>query len=331
MEMIRKKLKQLAAYIPPKYPVVEHHAIAVREFPPLRNRKKQWPYLLMTLALLVPTIYFSLIASDVYVSESKFVVRTSEKNTVSLFGGVLDQIGIGESHSDSWIVHDFMLSRDVLQKLDQELNIKKAYSSKKIDFISRFPSIKFWDKSLEAFYDYFQSQVAVSLDPAASITTLTVKSFSPTLAWQINKKLLQLSEELINRLNERARNDMITVAQDEVSETTKKIYHLSAEISKLHHKKVIADPEGQGLQLQRLSLEKELANKELALALAALQKAKAQAAKQQLYIVRVSNPLKPDTAIEPRRLRAILSAFLLSFLVWSILSLLVSSVKEHHA
>lgn len=332
MNIIKKKLKHLVVVYASSTPSIARQISKIKGKPYLRKvSSKQWFYLIMSTTLLISLIYFAFIASDVYVSESKFVVRTSEKNNASPFGGVLEQIGIGESHSDSWVVHDFMLSRDVLHKLNQDLTIKQSYSAKNIDILSRFPGIKFWDESMEAFHDYFQSQVSVTIDPLASITTLTVKSFNPELALKINQKLLQLSEALINQLNDRARNDMINLAQREVEETTDKIYKLSAEISQLRHKRTIADPEGQGLQLQRFSLEKELANKELAMALSTLQKTKAQAAKQQLYIVRITNPLQPDKAIEPRRIRAMLSVLLLSFLVWSVASLLISSVREHHS
>jgi capsular polysaccharide transport system permease protein len=63
--------------------------------------------------------------------------------------------------------------------------------------------------------------------------------------------------------------------------------------------------------------------------LSALQEAHANASKQQLYVERLAEPSMPDEAIEPKRLRNMAAAFMLSLIVWGVLSLFAASVKEH--
>lgn len=281
---------------------------------------------------LFSVFYFCFIASDVYISETKFVVRTADKHSSGpVFGEVLQQMGFTESHSDSWVVHDYMLSHDVMRQLNELLDIQRLYSDKHIDFFNRFPGLRFWDRSLEAFHAYYQDHVLVAIDPLSSIISLKVKGFSPDTVLAINKKLLELSEGLINTLNERAQSDLIKTAQNEIMMATQYITDVSSRISSLRQNTHLPDPEGQALQLQRLAVEKGLADKQLAMALSSLQKAQADALKQQLYIVKISNPTLPDAAVEPHKIQGIFSMILLGMLIWGVTSLLVSGVKEHYS
>lgn len=277
-------------------------------------------------------LYFCFIASDIYISETKFVVRTAEKHSSApVFGEMLQQMGFTESHSDAWVVHDYMLSHDVMRQLNELLNVKEVYSDTHIDCFNRFPGLRFWDRSLEAFHAYYKEHILVSIDPMSSIITLKVKGFNPNTVLTINKKLLELSEGLINTLNERAQSDLVKTAQNEIIMATEYITEISSRISKLRQNSHLTDPEGQALQLQRLAVEKGLADKQLAMALSSLKKAEVDALKQQLYIVKITNPTLPDAAVEPYKIQGIFSMILMGILSWGILSLLVSGVKEHYS
>jgi capsular polysaccharide transport system permease protein len=78
-----------------------------------------------------------------------------------------------------------------------------------------------------------------------------------------------------------------------------------------------------------LLLEKTFAERQLATSLAALENARNEAQRQQLYLETLVQPNMPDRAIEPRRLRTVGMVFLLGLILWGVLSLVVSSVKEH--
>jgi capsular polysaccharide transport system permease protein len=79
----------------------------------------------------------------------------------------------------------------------------------------------------------------------------------------------------------------------------------------------------------RLMLEKGFAERQLAGALAALDSARGDAQRKQLYLERLVQPNLPDKAMEPRRLRSVLTVFVLGLIAWGIVSLVFSSVREH--
>ena len=76
---------------------------------------KRWlnRHLVFALTVLVPTIvaivYFGLIASDVYISESRFVVRRSQQPAIpssGSLGELLQSTGLTHSDEDASLVHD---------------------------------------------------------------------------------------------------------------------------------------------------------------------------------------------------------------------------------
>lgn len=208
---------------------------------------------------IIATIYFGLIASDVYISESRFVVRSPERQSTSAFGMLLKGAGFSRSQDDSYTVQDFILSRDALQELKEKLEIEKAYSSSSVDAFSRFPALD-WDDSFEALHRYYQKKVDIQLDSASSISTLTVKAFTPDDAVRINQQLLEMSERLVNQLNERGRQDMIRFASSEVTEAEKKAKAAALVLSSYRNQKGVIDPERQStIQLQQVAkLQEEL-------------------------------------------------------------------------
>lgn len=218
--------------------------------------------------MILPTafaaIYYGLIASDFYISESRFVVRSPQRQTqAGLVGAFLQGSGFSRSQDDTYSVHDFVLSRDALLELDKELNIRKAYSTKDADFINRFPGIE-WEDSFESFYRYYRKQVGISYDTVSSITTLTVRAFTADDAKRINDLLLRMGERLVNNLNDRSRQDLIRTAEQEVKIAEERTKNAALAFSTFRNSQTIFDPEKQSaLQLQSVSkLQEELLSTE---------------------------------------------------------------------
>lgn len=220
-------------------------------------------YRLLILTTAIPTIlsalYFGLIASDIYVSESRFVVRSPDRQVVSPVGQILKSAGFTRSQDDAYSVQDFILSRDALKAVDEGLQVKKAFSAPSIDMLSRFPGFD-WDDSYEAFHIYYQKKIDVRLDSASSIATLVTRAFSANDAHAINLRLLELAEELVNKLNERGREDMIRFAVREVDEARKKAGTAALALASYRNEKGVIDPEKQSaIPLQQIAkLQDEL-------------------------------------------------------------------------
>jgi capsular polysaccharide transport system permease protein len=349
--------------------------------------------------VLVPTflavVYYALIASDVYISESRFLVRSPQRPTqTGILGQLLQNTGFTSSQDDAYAVRDFILSRDALKELDDKLHLRQAFSEARIDPFNRFPGLSF-DHSFEEFYRYYGRHVAVDYDSASSITTLTVRAYSAQDAYHINGMLMDMSEQLVNTLNDRSRHDLVGYAEDEVKLASDKAKEASIALLNYRSSRSVFEPDRQAaLQLQgvakiqdelisteaelaqlkslspdnpqiaaltsraatlraailseaskvtsardslsarapdfeRLALESEFADKQLGVAFSSLESARAEARQKQLYLERLVQPGLPDKAMEPRRLRSMLTVFVIALIAWGVATLLIAAVKEH--
>jgi capsular polysaccharide transport system permease protein len=202
-------------------------------------------------------IYFGIMADDIYISEARFVVRSPERQSTSPLGVLLKGSGFTRSQDDSFTVQDFILSRDALRALDDKLDLRESFSGRGI-FVG-FPGL-YLDKSFESLHRYYQKMVNVQIDTASSIATITVRAFSPGDAQNINESLLELSEALVNKLNERGRNDMVSFSLNEVLESEKRVKLAALSLAQYRNDKGVIDPEKQSMiPLQQIAkLQDEL-------------------------------------------------------------------------
>jgi len=217
-----------------------------------------------TLTVLAPTflaiIYFGLIASDVYISESRFLVRTPQRPAQSgLVNEFLQGTGISRSQDDTYSVRDFILSRDALKELDEKLGVRNLFASKKVDVINRFPGLD-WDDSFENFYRYFGKRIEVQYDPVSSISILTVRAFTADEAQKINDLLLQMSERLVNTLNDRSRQDLVRFAENDVKIAADKARDASLALFAYRSRHALFEPDKQAaIQLESVAkIQEEL-------------------------------------------------------------------------
>ncbi|MFL9910551.1 hypothetical protein [Paraburkholderia sp. RL17-337-BIB-A] len=201
----------------------------------------------------IALVYFGFWASDVYVSESHFVVRTPDKQTSSPLGSIFKDAGISKSDDDSFSVQDFILSRDALNELEDKLSIRKKYSKDDVDIFSRFASLG-QSRSNEDFFKYYKKMVNVKQDSTSSITTLTTEAFTAKDAYEIDATLLSIAENLVNKLNERARQDMIGYALEEVREAKQASDDATLALASYRNQNNVIDPEKQStIPLQEIA------------------------------------------------------------------------------
>jgi capsular polysaccharide transport system permease protein len=238
------------------------------------SRIGDWPrrHIVFVLTVLAPTLlaglYYGLIASDVYISESRFVVRSPEhQKQTGIVSELLQGTGFTRAQDDTYSVRDFILSRDALKELNDRLGVRKLFADPNIDVVDRFPGLR-WDASFERFYLYYGKHVEADYDPVTSITTLTTRAFTADDAYNINRLLIDMSERLVNALNERSRNDLIRFAEDDVKAAADKAHQASLAMLAFRSKEAVFEPAQQAtLQLEGVAkIQEELITTEAELA-----------------------------------------------------------------
>nr|WP_206065857.1 hypothetical protein [Novosphingobium sp. ERW19] len=214
-------------------------------------------------AVILPTtlslLYFGFFASDVYISESRFVVRSPDKPAMSALGAVLSAGGISTSGDKSYAVVDYVRSRDGLRDANGDGAVTKAYANDTISTFDRFGGL-LRGTTFEHLYEYYTGKVAIEFDTGTQVTRLTVSAFSPRDAQLINQRLIERSEQLVNRLNSRAQSDTIRLANQEVDEAKRRAQAAAVALARFRDDRRLLDPEKEAaVRLQMVSkLQDEL-------------------------------------------------------------------------
>ena len=211
---------------------------------PLWHRINKLFLVVVVIPTLVSGVYFGLIASDVYISQSKFVIYNPQTPSPGTgLSGLLQGVGVGNNSSYAAnAVHDYLLSRDALGDLQATLHYRQMVSQRSIDPFNRFGGWVWFDTTFEQLYRYYTRMVADDVDPTTNISSLTVKAYSAIDAQELNRRLLKLAQTLINRLNAQAENSEVNFYTNEVRASEKTFSHAIQALAAYRNKSAVFTP-----------------------------------------------------------------------------------------
>jgi capsular polysaccharide transport system permease protein len=197
--------------------------------------------IVIVLPTLLAAIYFLLIASPRYVSETQFIVRQAGQSTPSTIGVALQGIGIAPTQTDAFAVHEYINSRDALRELSRRYDLPAILGPQGADAFSRWP--RPWeDRSNEGLYEGFQRFVTVGYDSTTGISTLRVEAFRARDAQALTEALLTGGEQLVNRMNERSSADAVAQAQQAREEARARLSGAQQQLTAFRNREQILDP-----------------------------------------------------------------------------------------
>ena len=206
---------------------------------------------IVVLPVSLSIVYFGLIASDVYISESRFVVYSpSQSFSASGLGSLLGSMTGNNSSSAANDIHDYIESWDAMTALDQSFNLKTVYGNRDIDVIDRFGGLLYPFVNNVELLRYYRSMVLDSIDSTSGITKLTVHAYSAADAKKINAFLLQKSQDIVNQMNDTAHRKAVSYAQTQVEQAEKNLRSATLTLAQYRNRQKIFSPPAQStLQL----------------------------------------------------------------------------------
>lgn len=206
-------------------------------------RRNPWFVAGVVLPVLLSAIYYFAIASDEYVSESRFVIKSPNQRSaqVSSFANLIQTTGLSGGQEQSNQVIDYVRSRSALAVLAKDPGVHKLYGDGGVDLLSRFP--RPWENgSFEDLFDYYREKVAIARDTDTGLVVLRTRAFDPAAAAAINERLLRKSEALVNELNENARTKAIEEATSRVVEAEQRVAAARQAIAAYRDQAAVVDP-----------------------------------------------------------------------------------------
>ncbi len=364
--------------------------------PALRNLSPVKLLFLIVVALptMASILYYGLMAKPRFVSEAQLIVRSVKSPKITGLDAIFRTFGMSSSDDDASAVQGYLESRDAVRDLEKTLPLRQFYSSEYADIFAKFPRL-FRGETFEALYEYYLGRVTLIKSGHTGISTLRVVAFRPEDSQLIARTLIHVSEDLVNRMNERAQRDAMSSAQTHLERSQANVLEAQAKMTSFRNRELLVDPTSESLKLielvgtlradlamasaqfdqskatapsgpglqslqararalqdqinaetakiagnkealaskisefEALSLNRQFSEAQLMTASTSLESAIQDARRQQIYIEQVVSPNLPDEAIEPRRMRLIITVFVFSFTMFGMIWILFIGAKEH--
>lgn len=265
-------IKPMKVPAPTETAEVNHAAELLKIQQDLVNRRRRRSLLLAArlfffvfLPGLMAGFYYYNIATPLYATKTEFVIQQADSSQSSGggLGGLLRGTSLGSSQ-DSIAVQGYLMSRDAMLRLDQDVGFKTAFQSEGIDPIQRLEN----DATLEAAYKVYQRNVRIAYDPTEGIIKMEVIAPDPQMSVQFSKALIGYAEEQVDQLTQRLREDQMKGARENYEEAERNMLAAQRRVVELQEKfKILSsESEVQLITAQIGTLEGQLTKDRLGLA-----------------------------------------------------------------
>lgn len=193
-------------------------------------------------ASVIAACYWGVIASDRYVSEAHVLVQNTDVGGSASMDFTSILTGSANSNQmDQFLLRDYLLSNDMLKKLDSALDLRTHYSNQDYDIISRM-----WDRDVESelFHNYFLSRVHVDFDERAGFLVVKAEAYEADMAHSITSFLVKDGENFMNTLAHRLAQEQVTFLESQVEVRNREAISARQRLLAFQNKYGLVSPQG---------------------------------------------------------------------------------------
>lgn len=197
-------------------------------------------FAVVLLPALVNAYYLYTHAADQYESDVGFGSRTEDMPSTFTFLGALGGSS-GSSSSDMDILNQFIVSQELVSRVDAKLDLRKIYGKPTNDPYFAFPA----DGSIEDLVAYWQSMVKSNYDSGAGLMNLRVFAFDPQDAQRIAQVIMDESTSIINELSTTAQSDTTRYSQETLAKVEDRMASAQKALTEFRIKNHIVDAQSE--------------------------------------------------------------------------------------
>jgi capsular polysaccharide transport system permease protein len=220
---------------------------------------------LTLIGALLATAYWLLIASDRYVSEASVIIRKTDSvaaptpDLSMLIAGIA-----GVNRNDQLLLREYLLSVDMLKRLDAELTLKAHYGDWGRDWVSRM-----WLTDMEWFHRHYLSRVAIEYDDYAGVLRIKAQAYDSATARAIADMLVREGERYMNQIGHELAQTQVNFLTTQVDLAQLRFQQASQRLLAFQNKKGLLSPQATAeslnvliakLEEQRAQLQTQLAS-----------------------------------------------------------------------
>lgn len=220
---------------------------------------KKHSLLVVIVPWVIYALYITLLASPQYISRSQLIVKSSDGGSSFDPTSLLSSVGASTGGTNSQLIEAFVMSRDMLNYLDNTIQLRDHFIHDGADIFSRLSSTA----SQEDFLAYYLSHVKVTVDSASSVITIQSRAFSRDYAQLINETIVKHAEHFINDIGNNLAKSKLEFAKGEHAIVEKKLQDAKTKLLAFQSKYNVLDPTAEGAAFQQIafSLEATLAQR----------------------------------------------------------------------
>jgi capsular polysaccharide transport system permease protein len=168
-------------------------------------------FALVLIASVLVVIYYALIASPIYITETKFVVKQAGGTEAALMG-IAALASTSSASRDALLIKEYIESREMAQVLDDTIALRAHYQNGNNDLLSRLSR----DDTIEDYVEFYQTHIQVRHDEMSDLVIIEAQAFNTDYSLQLGQALLKQSEYFINTLGDKMAQEQLAYAQKEV-------------------------------------------------------------------------------------------------------------------
>lgn len=172
---------------------------------------------IVVLPMIVAIIYFTLFATNRYVSVTEIAVRQTDNANpaISNAPGLALLLGATNptSREETLFLRQYILSNDMLNLLQKELNWTEHYSSVYSDPFYWLGS----DAPKADMLDFYRKVVTAHFDDETGLLEVEVQAFDPEFSKKVLDIILTESEHFVNELSHKLTRDQLSFVEKELA------------------------------------------------------------------------------------------------------------------
>ena len=218
-----------------------NYAVAPTVSPAVLRPRHYGVITLFLLMVVLPTAVYSWYlwnrSADQYESDVGFGSRTENAPLAFNFLGALGG-GSNSSSSDMDILNQFIVSQDLVRRIDKRLDLRAIYSKPANDPLATLDP----KGSIEDLLKYWQRMVVVNFDSSTGLMNLRVFAFDPKDAQSIAQAVLDESTATINDLSLSAQDDTTKYSKESLQVAEDRLSKARRATTEFRVKNHIVDP-----------------------------------------------------------------------------------------
>lgn len=186
-------------------------------------------------------VYWLFIASDRYVSTAHIVVQRTDLSSGPTAGDLASLIGggSGPNRSDQLMLRDYLLSVGLLQKLENELQLRRHFSDQHRDIFSKF---LISDAPVEWLHRYYLSRVSIELSDYDGVLVVNAQAYTPEMSKAISERLLLEGEAFMNNVANSLAQTQVDFLEKQVVQMYERLLIARQKLLDYQNKKGLASP-----------------------------------------------------------------------------------------